>query len=96
MKIKELLTDESKWTQGSFARDKDGNKVGLATPEAVCWCISGAVMRCYDPFKAGAIEEMILIHANVHRSIKVSIMGWNDHPSRTFEDIKSLVNYLDI
>ena len=49
---KELLSSEDKWTQGALARDKNKEKVSEISPEADCWCLSGAVHRvCYrSPF----------------------------------------------
>ena len=35
MKIHELLTDESKWTQHAWARDAQGNSVWPDDPNAV-------------------------------------------------------------
>lgn len=33
------------WTQGTFARDADGREVMVRAPDAVCWCIGGAVRK---------------------------------------------------
>jgi hypothetical protein len=47
MKIKELLNEESKWRQGSSARDRQGNPVSIYAEEAVRWCLAGAARVCY-------------------------------------------------
>ncbi len=41
MLLSELLT-EATWTKGTFARDKKGGCVDPKSPDAVCWCLSGA------------------------------------------------------
>lgn len=38
-----LLQDKTKWCQGTAARDKNGNKVWSESPEAVSWCVYGAM-----------------------------------------------------
>ena len=50
MKMRELLADKSRWTQGVYARDKDGLSVDFDSPAAICWCISAAFQKCYGPF----------------------------------------------
>jgi hypothetical protein len=47
MKIKELIDSEDKLSRGAFARDKRGNPVGSLDKEAVCWCLYGAMRKCY-------------------------------------------------
>jgi hypothetical protein len=50
VKVRELLSDESKWTKGAYARDADGNDLylsGVDSPNASCWCLDGALHRCY-------------------------------------------------
>lgn len=88
MKLKELFTDESKWTKGSYARDQDGLTVDPQNDKAVCWCFRGAM------YKIG-----FNIHSLTHIFEKLfpdGVMDWNDAPERTFEDIKKLVEELDI
>lgn len=38
-----LISDPDKWTQGVFARNKEGSRISSTSPEATCWCASGAV-----------------------------------------------------
>lgn len=46
---KALIADESHWTQGTSARDKDGWPLSdNASPAAVCWCSIGALARVAD------------------------------------------------
>jgi len=51
MKVKELLADPARWTQGHFARNADGIPTASDSQGAVCWCISGAVKKCYPSLK---------------------------------------------
>lgn len=42
----ELLRDPAHWTKGSFARNAEGTNVGVRAPEAVSWCMLGAIDHC--------------------------------------------------
>jgi hypothetical protein len=33
-----LIADPAHWTQGSYARDAAGHRVGENSAEATCWC----------------------------------------------------------
>lgn len=41
--VKALLSDESKWTKGYTARDANGKGTFADDPNAVCWCLTGAI-----------------------------------------------------
>lgn len=90
MKIKELFTNETKWTQGAFSRTKNGRLSFANNPNAACFCLSGAVFKCYEAKDHGTIEEKI------RKEIGTNIVTWNDAPNRTFEEVKALVEKLDI
>lgn len=91
MKVKELLSDSSKWTQGSFAKDKFGEVTKIDSKDATCWCLQGALQLCYGNYSINPS-----IYDKVKSEINRSIPGWNDTPERTFEDVKQLVETLDI
>ena len=40
---------EHGWCQGIYARDKDGKKINELSQKAVCFCISGGIMRISEP-----------------------------------------------
>lgn len=55
MKLKTLLIDirnligtKDKWTQDTWAKDAAGNKCRENSPDAVCYCLVGAIRRCTD------------------------------------------------
>lgn len=43
--LKFYNNDESRWTQGAYARSKRGRAIGPKEENAVCWCMAGAVRR---------------------------------------------------
>lgn len=90
MKIKELLTDSSKWTKGSLAKTETNCYVSPSHTQAVCWCLLGAIFRCYK-------ETELEISAKIFKTLGInSITDWNDSPERTFDEVKALVLELDI
>jgi hypothetical protein len=42
---RDLIADETKWTQGYFAKDAQGKYVSPLDVEAACFCAIGAVSR---------------------------------------------------
>lgn len=61
MKAHELLGDSSKWTQGCLARNEHGIPVEAESPTAVCWCLTGALIRCGDLSLDRLIEYTIIL-----------------------------------
>ncbi len=47
MKVRELLSDPSRWTQGTFARNRNGIPTSSNAPDACKWCLLGAIRKCY-------------------------------------------------
>jgi hypothetical protein len=95
MKIKELYDSPSRWTRGWFARDKDGDRASTFSQEAVCFCLAGAVEKCYPASKEGDEIAYKLENAIRAKGFGRGYINWNDEVA-TFEDVKSLVEELDI
>jgi hypothetical protein len=98
MKIRELLTDESTWTQGAHGRDINGFAVNLSEvsrPTTQRFCILGAARRCYG-LGAQGDAAMVAIKVGLGFGGLEDVAIWNDHPTRTFDDVKALVERLDI
>jgi hypothetical protein len=47
VKVKDILSDDSKWTKGVGARDAFGNRCSPSSPDAVKFCILGAIELAY-------------------------------------------------
>lgn len=100
MKVQELLTDESKWTQDTSARARDGKPVSPQSQRAVCWCLVGAIVRCYpsDDDNLAAfnkarrvIEPLIPFYSDTFGAV---VSMYND--SATFADIRRVIEQADI
>ena len=48
--VRTVLYDPERWTQGVRALDAEGNQVRAEDPEAVCWCIEGAIGVVCNPY----------------------------------------------
>lgn len=90
MKVQDLLTDEGKWIQKSIARDAQGNRTYFDASDAVCWCLVGALHKCY--LNARAQE----ICGQIFDKLQLAPAEWNDAPERTFADVRRLIEELDI
>ena len=95
MKIKDLLTDETKWTQDTNARDDKNKAVGATDPTACKWGLVAAVLLCYRPNgRHYGIFDSICRRLNVANSAEINT--WNNNPNRTFNDISKIIEDLAI
>lgn len=92
MKIRELLSDESKWTKGARARNPEGLPTSEFSSDARCWCVSFAAVKCYGVDRAGLVIAKLSSAVGSPRSLA----SWNDAPERTFKEVKELVDRLDV
>jgi hypothetical protein len=96
MKIKELLIDETKWTQNCNARDKDETPINPNSPEAVCFCLIGAIHVCYpDPQDHNDVYDKIQNQIRTKYLIPF-ISDWNDSSERTFEEVKEVIDKANV
>lgn len=58
--VAELLADEKRWTQGEFAKTASGQGCVPHNPNAVCFCLWGAMTRVYQSRDAHdkAVEKL--------------------------------------
>lgn len=94
MKVKDLLTGPDKWTKGNFACDLDGHRANILTPAAHRFCLIGAVYQCYGLKEAPLVRERIM--DRLGKQTAGGVVGWNDDEARTFDDVRRLVEELDI
>ncbi len=95
MKIKTLLSDKSKWAKGWFAYDKYGFCVDAVSERAACYCLMGAVNKCY-PNRTDTVMKKLLTGIQKTQPRVKSVVSWNDNSRRKFSEVKRLVTKLDI
>lgn len=93
MKVRELLSDERRWTTGAHARDSAGQVVCYTSLDAVCFCLAGAVRRCYPVVEA---EKILLRMHDVLAPTYGSTPCFNDDPKTSFTDILKFVEEMNI
>lgn len=93
MKISELLSDESKFTRETFARDKFGISVIPQSERAVCWCTTGAIWRCYpenyDDVRDRIVDILVRHGYATPPGRYCDIASWND--SVSFEQVREVL-----
>lgn len=71
--VRVLISDESKWTQHWFARDKDGRACNAENEKAVCWCVAGAFKKVSgQDFASIEFKKFARLFPNS------AISNWND------------------
>ena len=93
MKILELLDRPEKWTQGAFARDGHGKDVNSWNPQAVCWCLEGAITQCalyFDETNIKLRGACLLLYGTS------KYVEWQDLPETTFEQVRALLVLADV
>jgi hypothetical protein len=88
MKIRELLTDESKWCKGNSAVDAEGYPVFPSNHHATRWCLYGASVKV-------GFNALKVLEAIQKRLPGIESIGeFNDGSS--FSDVKALVEEFDL
>lgn len=89
MKISELFSDPKAWTKGALARTAGGTGVGAMESKAVCWCLMGAIGKCYTHTERR--EILLKIQDRIAPS---NISEFNDFQG--YQAVVDLVKELDI
>jgi hypothetical protein len=105
MKIKDFLTQDN-WIKGDEAVNGFDAWVEPNSAEAVKWCLSGALERCYEnnlPTLHTKLMQSIceVIHQREPEDLdtmypKEAIVRFNDDPFTKFEDIQKVLKHADI
>jgi hypothetical protein len=88
------------WCQESSAKDALGNKLQAFDPNAVRWCVLGAIHKLYPPSQYGEATDRVLRAlsfseegiAQLTKTDKACcLMEWNDDPRTTFQEITNIL-----
>jgi hypothetical protein len=100
MKVKDILSDPSKWTQGAPARDQLGEECPPASPQAVKYCVLGAIAKAYpkreDRIAAAWRVRDAVIDLGWRCRNPLAISVWNDYQRRTFEEVRQVIEKADV
>ena len=88
MKAWQLL-EQNGWCKGSLAVNRVGRRVGALNPDAVRFCLLGAILRCYQgKNRAGLLNKL-------EGAIGPYLGHWNDH-QRSAKPVVALLKRLGI
>ena len=99
MKMRELLNSPSRWAKDAAARDKFGSPCSSLSADATSWCIVGAASLCYPlRWERREVLEKITAHLDLGPlpEAHLQYVSWQDAPERTFDEVHSLLEKLDI
>lgn len=102
----EVLDEPKKWIKGEYAQDHDGVGTYCTDPEAVCWCLAGAMAKAEgktavpsgSPEYDKAIRYMLIAANELHpppdgtASNWWSIANFNDAPSTDYIRVKAVIS----
>jgi hypothetical protein len=92
MKAYELLDSPKKYTTYAYARDAEGKWCPAKDPEACCWCLIGALQRCYPDFDVRQeLYQRICIKLGISPDY---LTAWGD--SHSFNEVVGVLKELDI
>jgi hypothetical protein len=100
VKVKELLTQKT-WIKGSMAalaRPKKASYVHPKSPNATCWCLEGALHRCYDTKheRYWARVAVIRVISELYPNRSMDIILFNDAPETKWKDVQRVIMHADV
>jgi hypothetical protein len=106
MKVKDFLSDASKWAQGTSARDRFGRPCSPWSPDAVSFCVLSAISLVYPKRRDEQSKRSWEVREAIRNAILdlgwrcsdnvIGIQVWNDLPSRTFSDVRLVLEKADV
>lgn len=97
MKVRELLDKPEKWTTNALARDASGKPIDPGSSRAACWCLNGAIDKCYPVGdKRAAARAKLKAAIRSRRGDYSSITWFNDYQAKKFEDVKAVLATADV
>jgi len=92
MTLQKLFSKKKNWTQEAYARNAKGDIVTPLSKDAVCWCLMGAMQKCYPSAKK---------RFRVLDRIKSLLPGgrmvcFNDRQDQTIKGIRRLVKQANV
>lgn len=85
---RQRIAQPNGWTQDSFARNAEGDKVSDHHPSATCFCAWGAVRRARtDVYLEEHFGTTDTLFSVLGLQPGDSVASWNDNPKRTQAEV---------
>lgn len=95
--LRAWLEPDGAWTQHSPGRNANGEPVPWDDPDAVSWCLSGAIARAipiptgwYGPARRALARQVAYETGDTFENGRLS--GWNDWSGRTQAEVLALID----
>lgn len=88
-RVRELLSEPGRWTQGAYARTAAGTPCSSTAAEAVCWCLRGALSKAAHGEPSKARYEL---RQQLDAATLVPTWEWNDRRSTRHADVLALLD----
>lgn len=87
--VLELFADPKRWTKSSMGRDLHGQMCASGDPDAVCWCLAGAIFKVYGTHSSKGDSAFCRVAAVLKQNGigRTEILNWNDRPERTHDEV---------
>lgn len=99
MKVRELLSDKSKWSKHHYAQDASGKPTSPHSENAVAWCLVGAIEKCYGMSHStksyGAAARALRCAAGELFGAH-GLVPWQDRTDVTFGHIQQVLQKADV
>lgn len=86
-RVRELLSEPGRWTQGWYARDSWGFRCPSHSSTATCWCIRGAITRNAPGPELAKYQLLQALDG-----ITGDVEKWNDLRTTTHADVLALLD----
>lgn len=96
MTLQTLFKKPGSWTQGALARTRKRNVVSPHSTAAVCYCLEGALVRCYPEHAERVSARQMLIAAIRKLFGTPNYVNWNDESGRRIRQIRRAVKEANI
>lgn len=92
MTVKDLLSDKSKWIKRASARDIFGHDVSPRYEGAICWCLEGAIRKCYQKEEQGSVFSRVSrAILDLYPAMPRLPINFNDDYSTDFQMLRAVV-----
>jgi hypothetical protein len=105
MKISKLFSSWRGWTKNVYASTRrSGLRVEPRNAAATCWCLAGAIRKCYPESEQSTVIERLansiqeLFPRRIGESFRsfAVVINFNDAPSTRFADVLRVVRHAKV
>ena len=92
---RDLIQEPDAWVQECHAQNDIGEETGPTEPDAVCFCLEGAIIRALSELLEVDEDELLLEEINdevMGKNEGSKMVIWNDSPERTQAEVLARVD----